>query len=258
MYMRLAFAVAARLEPEILLVDEVLAVGDLAFQNKCLGKMDDVSRHGRTILFVSHQMNQLRRLCSRCIWLESGRLVAAGPAEEVINRYEASFTAAAADTGGRSGTTFLTWTLGDGAEPVYSLRSFGRFVVRFSLQVTQPIRNGHHGIVLKDGDGKVMWGTGTDNLALDPGSYEIVYSIDGLPVRPGVYRWLVTLYDDDRFVTSLDCVPELSVDTQPLGHRRDEWAGILNLPHTMRVDRMQTRTSADNLPSDATEVVRSR
>src|SRR5262249_51994486 len=70
MQMRLAFAVAAHLEPEILLVDEVLAVGDLEFQKKCLGKMDEVSRSGRTIVFVSHQMNQMRRLCQRCVWID--------------------------------------------------------------------------------------------------------------------------------------------------------------------------------------------
>ncbi|MGC8960577.1 MAG: ABC transporter ATP-binding protein, partial [Chloroflexia bacterium] len=73
MYVRLAFAVAAHLEPEILLVDEVLAVGDAAFQKKCLGKMGDVAKGGRTVLFVSHQMNSIRKLCDRCIWLDAGR-----------------------------------------------------------------------------------------------------------------------------------------------------------------------------------------
>src|SRR5579863_5174075 len=69
MQVRLAFAVAAHLEPEILFVDEVLAVGDVAFQKKCLGKMQEVSKSGRTIVFVSHQMNQIRRLCERVFWL---------------------------------------------------------------------------------------------------------------------------------------------------------------------------------------------
>ena len=73
MYVRLAFAVAAHLEPEILLVDEVLAVGDASFQKKCLGKMGDVAKTGRTIVFVSHNMTAMRRLASRAIWLEGGR-----------------------------------------------------------------------------------------------------------------------------------------------------------------------------------------
>ena len=73
MYMRLAFAIAAHLEPEILMVDEVLAVGDLAFQRKCLAKMRDVSERGRTLIFVSHNMQAVTRLCSRAIWIEHGK-----------------------------------------------------------------------------------------------------------------------------------------------------------------------------------------
>jgi lipopolysaccharide transport system ATP-binding protein len=93
MYVRLAFAVAAHLEPEILLVDEVLAVGDAAFQKKCLGKMSDVARHGRTILFVSHNTAALLNLCDRGILLEKGRLVADDAIEPVIQRYLKSLRA---------------------------------------------------------------------------------------------------------------------------------------------------------------------
>lgn len=87
MYMRLAFAVAAHLEPEILMVDEVLAVGDLAFQRKCLNKMRDISEHGRTIIFVSHNMQAVTRLCSRAIWIDHGRLREDGPAQNVVSNY---------------------------------------------------------------------------------------------------------------------------------------------------------------------------
>ena len=88
MYIRLAFAVAAHLEPEILIVDEVLAVGDFAFQKKCLGKMHDVaSSTGRTILFVSHNMSALSQLCERGVLLEKGSVTAIGPVKEVIQRY---------------------------------------------------------------------------------------------------------------------------------------------------------------------------
>ncbi len=87
MYVRLAFAVSAHLEPEILLVDEVLAVGDAAFQKKCLGKMGDVAKEGRTVLFVSHNMATIEHLCSRGAVLEQGRLVFNGKAEEAIAHY---------------------------------------------------------------------------------------------------------------------------------------------------------------------------
>src|SRR5690348_5499913 len=79
MYVRLAFAVAAHLEPEILLVDEVLAVGDLEFQKKCVGRMSEVSKAGRTIVFISHQMSQIRRLCERVIWVDRGVIKRDGP-----------------------------------------------------------------------------------------------------------------------------------------------------------------------------------
>jgi lipopolysaccharide transport system ATP-binding protein len=87
MYMRLAFSVAAHLEPEILLVDEVLAVGDFAFQKKCLGKMGDVAKEGRTVLFVSHNMSAVQRLCNRAIWLEEGKLASEGSASKVVSDY---------------------------------------------------------------------------------------------------------------------------------------------------------------------------
>ena len=87
MYLRLAFAVAAHLEPEILLVDEVLAVGDAEFQKKCLNKMGDVARGGRTVLFVSHNMAAVAKLCGRCTWLDSGRLRAVGQAQAIVSQY---------------------------------------------------------------------------------------------------------------------------------------------------------------------------
>ncbi|MGA1791012.1 MAG: ABC transporter ATP-binding protein, partial [bacterium] len=87
MYMRLAFAVAAHMEPEILLIDEVLAVGDAAFQKKCLGKMGDVSKEGRTVLFVSHNMAAVSWLCSRCIYIDEGKIESLGPTDELISRY---------------------------------------------------------------------------------------------------------------------------------------------------------------------------
>jgi len=90
MYLRLAFAVAAHLQADIMVVDEVLAVGDADFQRKCLGKMAEVERTGRTVLFVSHNLDAILRLCPRSIWLEQGRLVADGPTQGVLDSYLAS------------------------------------------------------------------------------------------------------------------------------------------------------------------------
>jgi lipopolysaccharide transport system ATP-binding protein len=105
MYVRLAFAVAAHLEPETLIVDEVLAVGDAAFQRKCLGKMGNFAQSGRTVLFVSHNMEAIRSLCQRCIWLKDGRVHKDGKADEIIETYfnsisnESSFSCVNSDYG---------------------------------------------------------------------------------------------------------------------------------------------------------------
>jgi len=93
MYVRLAFAVAAHLDPEILLIDEVLAVGDVAFQRKCIGRMNDISQSGRTVLFVSHNMTAIQNLCTRVVLLEQGRIVLDGAADEVVSGYLATLEA---------------------------------------------------------------------------------------------------------------------------------------------------------------------
>jgi lipopolysaccharide transport system ATP-binding protein len=105
MYMRLAFAVAAHLEPDILFVDEVLAVGDAAFQKKCLGAMERVARQGRTVLFVSHNMAAVQSLCSRLLWLHQGRVVADGRPAAVIGDYLRTITS--------RGLQEQTWTQRD-------------------------------------------------------------------------------------------------------------------------------------------------
>ena len=93
MYIRLAFAVAAHLEPEILLVDEVLAVGDASFQAKCLGRLNDIASEGRTVVFVSHNMGAITKLCTRVCWIDGGRLVQDGAATEVVGKYLAASVA---------------------------------------------------------------------------------------------------------------------------------------------------------------------
>ncbi len=134
MYLRLAFAVAAHLEPEILFVDEVLAVGDIAFQKKCLGKMSDVAREGRTILFVSHNMGAIRALCSRGIVLDRGTVVADTDVSSSIEAYH-RLTAEAAEsheTGdGRGGITMPRLL----SHPGRSIRQGDEFEVASTLNI---------------------------------------------------------------------------------------------------------------------------
>jgi lipopolysaccharide transport system ATP-binding protein len=132
MYVRLAFAVAAHLEPEILIVDEVLAVGDAAFQKKCLGKMGDVAREGRTVLFVSHNMAAISSLCQKAYLLEGGRIVMAGPAPDTVKAYLKSVLPAAGTWNAHAATflgnlnssiTFTSVHVGDGSNPNVSIIS---------------------------------------------------------------------------------------------------------------------------------------
>jgi len=127
MFVRLAFAVAAHLEPEILLVDEVLAVGDLAFQKRCLGKMGDVAREGRTVLFVSHNMASIEALCTTCLFMRDGRVMAKGETRQMISHYvstelepQAAFASLATHPGRRKGSIQMMQSveLRDGSERV--------------------------------------------------------------------------------------------------------------------------------------------
>jgi ABC-2 type transport system ATP-binding protein/lipopolysaccharide transport system ATP-binding protein len=99
MYLRLAFAVAAHLEPDVLVVDEILAVGDAEFQRKCLGRMEQAGKEGRTVIFVSHDLDTLSRLCRRSMWLQAGRIREEGPSRELVRAYLASGLTSG-DTGG--------------------------------------------------------------------------------------------------------------------------------------------------------------
>src|ERR1700674_5723154 len=151
MQMRLAVAVAAHFKPQISLVDEVLAVGDLAFQKKCLAKMGEVAHAGRTIVFVTHQMNQIRRLCEKAIWIDGGTIRQAGPTAEIVGAYMAAMSSgtASADAGRGEKARFLHWEILDPrCESPHMLTSLGPLAVRFVVQVAPPIRRGHHGIAL--------------------------------------------------------------------------------------------------------------
>jgi lipopolysaccharide transport system ATP-binding protein len=147
MYMRLAFAVAAHLEPDVLLVDEVLAVGDVAFQKKCLGKMESVSRQGRTVLFVSHHMPAITTLCSRIVLLEDGRVRADGPTAEVLPLYIQS----AAATRGECAWLDLASAPGDDVVRLRAVRVISEGVVTGDVPIDKELVMEIEYEVLKEG-----------------------------------------------------------------------------------------------------------
>jgi len=235
MYVRLAFSVAAHLEPEILLVDEVLAVGDINFQKKCLGKMGEVAKGGRTVVLVSHQLNQIRRLCERVAWVDGGHIRVEGPTHEVVSGYESAMSRGDWNSGAadRPATKarFLSWDI---IEPKdtnpHVLRKAVPTTVRFVIEVKEAIRDAHHGIALFTHDRQLMWGWSRDGVYLQAGRHAFTYAFPLLPLRPGPYGWVVSLYEDDEEVDAWECLPEMIVATDPVADRRDEWAGLLNIP----------------------------
>src|SRR5437867_4291305 len=190
MHVRLAFAVAAHLEPEILLVDEVLAVGDINFQKKCLGKMGDVACAGRTVVLVSHQLNQIRRLCQRVVWIDDGRVRQDGPTHEVVSAYEANARVEESSDETRTcegPARFLSWEIlgARTAQPIV-LDWNGEVRLKFLVRVNQRLRNIHHGFALYNQSREVIWGNAVDGLAFQPGVHEFIFIIPSLPLRPGV------------------------------------------------------------------------
>jgi ABC-type polysaccharide/polyol phosphate transport system ATPase subunit len=248
MYVRLAFAVAAHLEPEILLVDEVLAVGDINFQKKCLGKMGDVARAGRTVVLVSHQLNQIRRLCHRVVWIDGGSVRQDGPTHEVVSAYESAMARGDSNSesqvrGPATKGRFLRWEIIEprGDNP-HTLTALGPTIVAFSLEINQRVRKGHHGIVLFNSDRQLIWGWATDSVDLAVGQHELRYCFPMLPLRPGPYSWLVSLYDDAVEVDAWECLPEMFVGIPNYQHSHDRWNGVLNVPSEFSVCSKAERT----------------
>ena len=197
MYVRLAFAVAAHLEPEILLVDEVLSVGDAAFQKKCLGKMGNVAKEGRTVLFVSHNMSAVQSLCDFGCLLESGRLNYLGPVQDTINTYLQSQTSfskvALRERQDRSGTgrvriTSLSLdTTKNGSNGV--IKSGDSLKVRISYESAQPLVNVRFLVGIYDYMNVPLFrldSEATSDLPdVLPGNGAVICDTDPLNVTPG-------------------------------------------------------------------------
>lgn len=205
MYVRLAFAVAAHLEPEILIVDEVLAVGDAEFQKKCLGKMNDVARDGRTVLFVSHNMGTIKNLCERCILLDRGALVAQSSTHEIIERYEnqslALFNrtdlpkgvlyASEPKDADSFGITEVRMADAQGA-PIVQARSLSDITLSIGFHSPKAQRNGSVALFIKSPNGMTMlrFATRPDSsfdMDFKLGANEISCRINKLPLPPGEY-----------------------------------------------------------------------
>lgn len=224
MYVRLAFAVAAHLEPEILLVDEVLAVGDLAFQRKCLGRMERVAGEGRTVLFVSHNMAAIQALCRRAILLEKGRLIADGPSRDTVAAYlralermaEEEPLAHRQDRQGGQRFRFTAVRLCDNAGRPISLAMSGQDVrlrVSYECRTSQhPLRNVIFSVAFRTAHGAFLTACRSEAVGrlfdLPPGPGTVDCRIPKLPFNQGRYPFtLLALLGEE----TLDSVPEAGI-----------------------------------------------
>ncbi len=199
MYVRLAFAVAAHLEPEVLLVDEVLAVGDAEFQKKCLGKMETVASEGRTVLFVSHNMGLIQTLCKRGIMLQNGRLLADGPISDVVQIYlqqlktqgQISLTDRT-DRGGRGKVQLVSVAAYNGSLDAATVLTTGR-PARFEFTINKPMVGLACNFVIHDSMGHPVasfksTSNGPDDEIDNGENRKFVCELDELLLTPGSYR----------------------------------------------------------------------
>jgi ABC-type polysaccharide/polyol phosphate transport system ATPase subunit len=229
MQVRLAFAVAAHLEPEVLIVDEVLAVGDAEFQKKCLGRMQDVSRgDGRTVLFVSHNMEAVQRLCTRAVLLERGRFVAAGATPVIVAQYltrvDAPSSAGAwidlssmERTGSGVARVLRARYRSESAEAGGQLYPDGPLTVGLAIETSTTCTIPSLAVTLSDMQGTKLVNADTvavgRTLLLEPGTHRLAVRIPELHLNPGVYQmgfWLAgplgAVYDHVRAAFEVEVV----------------------------------------------------
>jgi lipopolysaccharide transport system ATP-binding protein len=237
MYVRLAFSIAAHLEPEILIVDEVLAVGDASFQRKCIGKTQEVARGGRTILLVSHQMDVVRRLATKALLLKQGQLICSGDPVEVLNRYLAEgagriLPGIAVDAhrlprGGNLEAIFAEVTCTSDDTPSGLLHSGGSLRVETVAEARRPVRFNSLSVCLLDRNGTRLISADTfapdrEARLLEPGRHQLAVRLPHVPLRPGVYvlglclaqRPLV-FFDNCEAIGEIEVLPGTGQEDQP-------------------------------------------
>ncbi|KAA3663686.1 MAG: ABC transporter ATP-binding protein [Chloroflexi bacterium] len=208
MYMRLGFSVAIHIEPDILIVDEILAVGDQAFQAKCIDAIIDLKRQGTTIIIVSHNINMIQTLCTHLVWLEKGEVVAAGPVEAVVPKYvEFSYAREGLQLKNvdfeRVGDQTVELTavrLLDSTEAEQNVFKTGdALTVEMEYFAHKPIPNPEFGLAIHRQDGVHVNGPNTQLAGLDVGMIEgagvIRYEIETLPLLPARYKITAAIHD---------------------------------------------------------------
>ncbi len=266
MYVRLAFAVAAHLEPEILLVDEVLAVGDNQFQRKCLGKMGEIAGRGRTVLFVSHNMGAVRNLCDTGLWLDNGEVSDIGPVGEVINHYlmfghscaECIFD----DDADKDASIFAVRMMNAQGQLASNIQNKEAFQVQIEYVVRVPIKGLRVSFRIGTADGSVVLTTANVENSADAervtsaGCYRSSCHVPPLLLNEGNYQIMQVGLDVPR-VRIIDNKNSLQSFTivktgGPSSLHSEKWAGIICTPFAWTLESVHNKAS---YPCTTSEVV---
>ena len=247
MYVRLGFSVAINVDPQVLLVDEVLAVGDESFQRKCSEKFAELRAAGKTIVIVSHGLGSLRSLCDQVAWLEHGVLRAVGDAAEVVDDYIGEAQVDRQETEDGHGSR---WGSGEGrierievldgdGRPVSQVRSGAPVTLRFTWSTSEPLPKAVIGMAVHNLEGVLVTGCNTrETAALDPvveGQGCVDYHIDALPLLPGTYD-VTASFTDETFMHPYDFrYRSLRFDVEP-PHVKDVLSGIVWLRGSWKAD----------------------
>lgn len=255
MRLRLGFAVAAHLFPDVLLVDEVLAVGDAEFQAKCLATMNDVGRRGHTVLFVSHNLEAVESICPRTIWIDKGVLRADGPSKEVIASYLAENSGGGSqdvdltDVRGRAGSgegryTRMEFLDADG-RATSAVRTGDDLTIRLSYDFEKPVQSPYLGLTISTEFGALVahpntWSAGLELGSVSPGPGCVDLKIERLPLMPGSYPLTLWLnrHSDDHSLDWLEHCATLTVHApgpEVIGRTLPRRAGAVHLDSTWTV-----------------------
>ncbi|MGH3744825.1 MAG: ABC transporter ATP-binding protein [Mycobacteriales bacterium] len=208
MYVRLGFSIAINVDPDVLLVDEVLAVGDQAFQDKCAAKFAEFKRNGKTVILVSHALGSLRQMCDEVAWLDAGRLVGVGRPDLMIDRYvDTGHEAEESSDGSRrwgSGEVTITdvAVLDSAGNPTTSVHTSDEASIRLRYDAHQRIADPLFGLTIQTREGTVIWMQDTGHAKLDlpdiDGPGELVFHVPNLMLLPNHYDLTVSVHDRSR------------------------------------------------------------
>jgi len=212
MYVRLGFSVAIHARPEVLLIDEVLSVGDQKFQSRCMDRITSLQNQGVSIVLVSHDLSAIRRICQRCMWLENGRLKYDGETETTVNQYLASVWSEGYETdeprpslgrrwGSREAVIERVEFLSAAQEKVTTYHTGDLFTARIWYRSAQRVARPSFGIAIYRDDGTHVTGPNTAVTGFEieqiSGHGFVDYTVDDLPLLPGNYEFTATIYDNN-------------------------------------------------------------